>query len=236
MERVILIRHNDGPEDDRVATWLRARGIEPETRRPFLGEPLGPVDGSVAATVVYGGPFNVFEEDRHPFLAEEHRWIGQCIEAQVPVLGICQGAQSVARVLGAAVGPTDPPFHEFGYYPVEPTEVGRALLPEPLHLAQSHFHCFDLPDGAERLARSAAYPNQAFRYGEGCYGFQFHAEVTPAGFRRWQEADWAPFGRPGAQTPEEQDRLMAVHDAAQDRWFNGFLAMFFAPVVAASAA
>jgi GMP synthase (glutamine-hydrolysing) len=226
-KRVVLIRHGDDPTDDRVAAYFRGRNIEPETRRPFKGDALGDVDDSVAAGVVYGGPFNVFETDRHGFLNDEHRWIEQCIGGGVPLLGICQGAQSVAHVLGARVGPKEGELHEFGYYPLHPTGAGKALFPEELHVCQSHFHEFAIPDGAELLASGDAFPNQAMRYGARTYGFQFHPEVTRAGFRRWQDRPWAPYGKPGVQTREEQERLGERHDQAQHDWFMGFLDRLF---------
>jgi GMP synthase (glutamine-hydrolysing) len=177
--------------------------------------------------VIHGGPFNVFETGRHRFLIDEHRWAEQCMARGVPLLGICQGAQSIAHVLGARVGPKESEPHEFGYYPLSPTEAGEALFPSEFHVCQCHFHEFAIPDGAELLASSDAFPNQAMRYGERTYGFQFHAEVTRAGFRRWQEKPWAAFGKPGAQTREEQDRLGVLHDAAQHDWFMGFLDRLF---------
>lgn len=225
--RVVLIRHGDEPDDDRVVQFFTSRGVQPEIRRPFRGEVLGEADGSVAASVVYGGPFNVFEEEKHPFLREEARWITQCMGRGIPLLGICQGAQQIARVLGAEVGPKPGEPTEFGYYEITPTEEGRDILPGPLVVTQSHFHGFDIPPGATRLAGSALFPNQAFRHGETSYGFQFHPEVTPEGFRRWQAAPWARYGRPGAQSREEQDRLMAAHDPAQHDWFMGFLERLF---------
>lgn len=229
--RVVLVRHETDPLDDRVTAWFRACGIEPEVRRPFRGETLDPADGSVAASVIYGGPFNVFEEDRHPFLLAENRWIESCLAADIPLLGICQGAQSIARVLGAKVGPPDPEMHEFGYYPVHATEAGADLFPDGLHVTQAHFHGFDIPAGAERLARSDLFPNQAMRYGGNCYGFQFHAEMTPTGFRRWQDADWAAYGKPGAQTRARQDALQAQHDGPMGAWFNGFMDGLFGGAV-----
>jgi len=228
--RVVLIRHGDDPIDDRVVTYFRSRNIEPAIRRPFKGDPLGEVDGSVAASVVYGGPFNVFDTDRHPFLNDEHRWIEQCIAREVPLLGICQGAQSVAHVLGAWVGPKEGEPHEFGYYPIRPTDAGREWFPDEIHLVESHFHEFAIPAGAERLAESDGWPNQAMRYGDRTFAFQFHAEVTPTGFRRWQERSGSYFGKPGAQTRDDQNRLQALHDGAQHRWFMGFLDRLFGGV------
>jgi GMP synthase (glutamine-hydrolysing) len=234
MARVVLIRHGDEPDDDRVVTYFRFHGIEPEIRKPFKGETLGAVDSAVIGSVLYGGPFNVFEEARHPFLYDENRWIEQCIARDVPLLGICQGGQSIAHVLGAPVGPRPGEPHEFGYYEIHATETGRDYFPDSLVVAQSHFHEFQLPAGAELLAGSDAFPQQAFRYGAGTFAFQFHAEQTPAGFRRWQSQNRASYGRPGAQTREQQDALMAEHDRSQHGWFMSFLHRLFGPGIAAS--
>jgi len=225
--RVVLIRHGHDPDDDRVVTYFRSRNVEPEFVHPFAGEPLGDPDDRVAACVVYGGGYNVFETDAHPFLADEHRWIEQCIAREVPLLGICQGAQSIAHALGARCGPRPGEPYEFGYYPVRATPAGGVYFPEELVVAQAHFHAFELPDGAERLAESDAFPCQAIRYGRNTFALQFHPEVTRAGFRRWQNADWAWYGKPGAQSREAQDQLAGTHDEAQHRWFMGFLDRLF---------
>jgi GMP synthase (glutamine-hydrolysing) len=225
--RVLLIRHDDSPPDDRVHTYLCLNGFEPVVIRPCDGDTVPELDASWAGSVVFGGPFTVYSEDEFPFLRDEHRWIRQCLDAEVPLLGICQGAQSIAWTLGAEVGPPPSGMHEFGYYEIRPTDEGRAFLPGPLRVAQAHFHTFGIPDGAVRLAESDLYPNQAFRYGERVYGVQFHPEVTIEAFRRWQDADWAAYGQPGAQTREEQTALMLEHDAAQAAWFTGFLASLF---------
>jgi GMP synthase (glutamine-hydrolysing) len=228
MARFVLIRHGDDPDDDRVVTYFRSKGIEPEIRKPFKGETLGDVDRSVAASVIYGGPFSVFEEDKHPFLRDENRWIEQCMKNAIPLLGICQGAQSIARVLGADVGPKAGEPHEFGYYQIAATEAGRAFLPDRMVVCQSHYHEFQVPAGTSLLASSELFAHQAFQHGATTFGFQFHPEVTPAGFRRWQQSDWAFYGKPGAQTRAQQDAAMARHDQRQHQWFMGFLDRLFA--------
>jgi GMP synthase (glutamine-hydrolysing) len=237
--KIVLVYHADDPPDDRVLAFARQNGLDPVIRRPFqgddlgdllgdvLGDPLDETGPDVAGSVVFGGPFSVFAEDQHPFLHDEAAWIRACMARGIPLLGICQGAQQIARVLGASVGPHPAGMHEFGYYPVTATPEGRDVLPETLVVAQSHYHGFALPEGAVRLASSPLYPNQAFRFGTSTYGFQFHAETTMPGFRRWQDRDWAPYGKPGAQTRAEQEALMHAHDARQADWFNGFLARLF---------
>jgi GMP synthase (glutamine-hydrolysing) len=225
--KIVLVRHGDDPPDDRVVTFAVLNGFEPVFVRPFKGDKLGPPGRDVAGSVVYGGPFNVFEESKHPFLNNEADWIRACIANDVPLLGICQGAQQIARTLGAWAGPLDSPVHEFGYYPISPTAEGRDFLPEALHMTQAHFHTFAIPDGAVHLASSPMFPNQAFRHGDRTFAFQFHPEVTIEGFRRWQDAPWAAYGKPGVQTRAEQDALMVEHDARQAAWFYSFLRELF---------
>lgn len=227
--RVVLIRHEGDPPDDRVHTWLTTRGFEPIVRRPYAGEPLPADDDGIFGSVIYGGPFPVYADDEHRFLRDEHRWIERCLERRLPLLGICQGAQSIAHVLGAAVGPPPSGVHEFGCYEIRPAGDAGAFLERPLHVIQNHYHAFEIPVGAVRLAESDLYANQAFRVGDRAFGVQFHPEMTIEGFRRWQAAPTAAYGKPGAQTRVEQDRLLAVHDATTAAWFYAFLEGLFGP-------
>jgi len=226
-KRVILIRHGDDPPDDRVYTHMTLAGFEPILCKPFAGDAVPFADESVVGSVVYGGRFEAYAYDRYPFLRDEARWIEHCMRRNIPLLGICQGAQQIAHVLGAPVGPPADERAEFGYYRVEPTQAGRSFLPEPLYVAQSHFHTFGIPSGAIHLARSELFPNQAFSYGATTFALQFHAEVTIEGFRRWQDQPGTRYDRRGAQTREEQDALMLPYDAAQAKWFYHLLAALF---------
>lgn len=225
-KRVLSVRHGDEPLDDRATAWLRNAGYVVETRRPFKGETLGVPEDDLAATIIYGGLYNVYETGRHPFLREEYRWLDACLNAGVPVLGICQGCQMIAHHLGAWAGPRAEEIFEFGYYEITPAPGAGGFLDAPLTVTQAHFHTFELPGGAVRLAGNANYQNQAFRWGDITFGLQFHPEVTPTGFRRWQEEKREAYGRPGVQSRDMQDALMARHDAAQAAWFEGFLGSF----------
>lgn len=226
-KKLILVRHGDEPDDDRVHSFAQLNGFVPETYRPFRGDTLPKLDSRVAGTVIFGGVQSAADYARYPYLEAEADWIKACIAAKRPVLGICLGAQLISRSLGGSVGALNGELHEFGYYPITPTEVGKDFMPCSMHVTEAHYQTFTLPEGGELLATSPGYHNQAFRYGDKVYGVQFHPECTIEIFRRWQQSDWAPYGKPGAQTSEEQTRLMIEHDAAQGAWFNGFLEQFF---------
>ena len=115
-DRVVLVCHNPLPADDRVRAYLVKSGYTVDVRRPYDGDALGDVGEDVAGTVVYGGMFNAYDFDDHPFLRDEDRWIGGCLGKGLPTLGICQGAQQIALHLGAEVGPKPDEVMEFGCY------------------------------------------------------------------------------------------------------------------------
>ncbi|MEL6886179.1 MAG: glutamine amidotransferase [Pseudomonadota bacterium] len=227
--RILCVRHEADPTDDRITAWCAAHGIRADIRRPYLGDALGGITDDLAGVVVYGGTYNAYDSDKHPFLTEEYRMIDATMQAQVPLLGLCQGAQMIAHHMGAFAGAPAHGSHEFGYYEVTPTDAGQDLLPQPMHFTQAHFHTFDIPGGATHLARSALFENQAFAVDDHVMAFQFHPEQTIPGFQRWQDrgADWGRYEEPGVQDRAEQTRLMHAHDAAQHDWYMAFLDRYF---------
>lgn len=152
---------------------------EPEAQ-PILRDDYG--------LVILGGPMSVTQLERYPHLAVELALIEQAMAKRIPVLGICLGAQLIAKALGATVQPN--PHPEIGWYEVSTTAVGRAdavlqHFQHREHIFQWHCDTFSLPRGAERLASTSTCPQQAFRYGTNVYAFQFHLEVEAAMIRRW---------------------------------------------------
>lgn len=159
-------------------------GLEVRTLWPLAGEPL-PSHGEVSGALVMGGPMNVDEVERHPGLAAEREWLAAAVSLEMPVLGICLGAQLLARALGARVRPEQSP--EIGFAPVkvhDPDDpVLGALAPETTAL---HWHgdVFDLPDGATPLASSERTELQAFRR-EKAWGVLFHPEADVGLLDTW---------------------------------------------------
>ena len=165
---------------------LRARGLQLVRVELDEGEAL-PDWREFAAIVVMGGPMGAYEDAAYPWLGSEKRLLSQAVHGDVPVWGVCLGAQLLAAALGARVYRGDEP--EVGVLPVElEADAGAdpvfAAAPPSFPTLQWHGDTFELPAGATRLAGSPAYRNQAFRVGRS-YGLQFHVEVSLDLAREW---------------------------------------------------
>jgi GMP synthase-like glutamine amidotransferase len=141
------------------------------------------------AIIAMGGPMSVNDGAGLPWLRAEKKLVEGAVRAGAPFWGVCLGVQLLAASLGARVYAGQDP--EVGVLPVELTEEGSrdpvfSALPPTFLSLQWHGDTFDLPQGAVRLARSPAYPNQAFRF-ENAYGVQFHLEVSGEMAREWMD-------------------------------------------------
>jgi len=188
MTRLLVIQH---VPHERLGTFEEAfeaedcslvtfRAEEPGARWPSLER----VDGIVSM----GGPQSVYERATYPWIAKELALLRQAVDAKLPILGVCLGAQMLAAALGAKV--TKSPQKEIGWYPVmrEPGAEGDPLFEsfgQTETVFQWHGDTFALPKGAVRLASSPLCQEQAFRYRENVYGWQFHLEVTEPIIRAW---------------------------------------------------
>lgn len=236
MKTVVLVRHGRSALEDRAANHLRNRGFTLEERLPCEGDALPALTEEHAGVIIYGGPFAVHETERHPFLKAEMRLAEQAMARDLPLLGLCQGAQQIAHLLGARVGPQEKRLCEFGYYPLWPAAAGREIIPRGLIVPQAHHHGFEVPVGADLLAASDFYPHQAFRFGQRSFALQFHPEATADQMRSWQRLIGSEFfGRPGAQSAAQQNQEMATHEPALDAWFRGFLDQLFSAAGAPAA-
>jgi GMP synthase (glutamine-hydrolysing) len=148
--------------------------------------PPRPVD-EYPAVLVLGGAMHADQDHLHPWLREESLLLQRLLDQRVPVLGVCLGAQLLARAAGAPVAPATQP--EIGWYGVELTDAGRTDpilrdLPPRFHAFQWHFYTYGIPAGGVELASSSVC-TQAFRLGDAAWGVQFHPEVTEGQIARW---------------------------------------------------
>ncbi len=140
------------------------------------------------ALIILGGPMNIGQEPVYPHLNYEKQVILDAIERGIPVLGICLGAQLIASALNAKVYSADE--KEVGWYPMSLTEDGKKdpvlkHIKTTMDIFQWHGFTFDLPEGAVRLVEGHKCVNQAFRFGDNVYGFQFHLEASLRLIQRW---------------------------------------------------
>jgi GMP synthase (glutamine-hydrolysing) len=181
---VLVILHQEHSIPGHVGRLLVSNGHRLDIRRPRFGCPLPETLEHHAGLVIFGGPMSANDAD--DFLKKETDFIGVALKEKKPFLGICLGAQMLARQLGAKVG-FDPDLHaEIGYYPINVTEAGKRLCEWPAYFYQWHREGFSLPHGATLLVeRDGRFPNQAISYGGTAFGLQFHPEITYWQVNRW---------------------------------------------------
>lgn len=187
MKSAVAIRHVGFEDLGAFAPALRAAGYQVHYRDIGEQELSSPEPEKADLLILLGGPIGAYEDHAYPFLAEEIGILEQHLAANRPTLGICLGAQLIARAAGAQVFPSG--VKEIGFAPIRLTQAGQSscLAPfadEPMTL---HWHgdTFDLPAGAARLASTDLCENQAFAMGPNIIGFQFHPEASAKGFEKW---------------------------------------------------
>ncbi len=218
---VLIILHQEHSSPGRVGQALVRLGFPLDIRRPRFGDPLPENMDGHSGAAIFGGPQSA--NDSEDFIRREIDWIGVPLRDNKPYLGICLGAQMMARHLGSRVYPHPQGHAEVGYYPIRPTAAGLEVCETwPDHVYQWHREGFDLPREAEILAEGDAFFVQAFRYGSG-YALQFHPEVTHAMMCRWTVRGHARLQLPGAKPRAEHFADRAVHDLAARNWLVAFL-------------
>jgi GMP synthase-like glutamine amidotransferase len=167
-----------------IEPWLREAGYAIDNTRLYESTILPALDG-LDLLIVMGGPMSVNDEADYPWLVDEKRFILRAIEAGLPVLGICLGAQLIASALGQRIYPNRE--KEIGWFPIEGlavTDETGFSLPPNLEVFHWHGETFDLPPDAIHLARSEGCENQAFLLPDRVVGLQCHLETTPDSARQ----------------------------------------------------
>jgi GMP synthase-like glutamine amidotransferase len=177
------------------------------------------------AVMVFGGAMHPDQDAQHPWLRSEVSFIQQALDHGVPTIGVCLGAQLIARATGAWVGPAD--AAEVGWFTVELNEDGEAdpvlgVIPGRVDAFQWHYYTFELPASAVELAASAS-ACQAFRVGERAWGIQFHAEVVRDMLDSWFEHGAAELPKPVAEITADTDRYLETWNEQGRALCNAFL-------------
>tara|TARA_B100000029_G_scaffold315840_1_gene308241 strand:+ start:1158 stop:1856 length:699 start_codon:yes stop_codon:yes gene_type:complete len=182
MKKVLYVLHQKTSVTGDVGIKFKNRGFESEILRPPLGDILPTDLSSYSAIVIFGGPMSVNDDDQ--FLIDEINWMKNVIESNVPFLGICLGAQILAKYLGCDVIKNKNDLSEIGFYEIEPTKEGNDIFKNQNVFYQFHTEGFEIPNECQLLARGDVFKNQAFRF-QNCYALQFHPEVNFFLHLRW---------------------------------------------------
>ncbi len=186
-----------------------------------------PALDDVAGLIVLGGEMNADQVEAYPFLAGERELLGRAVTEGVPVLGICLGAQLLARALGASVSLA--PVREMGFFPVHPTggsDPLAAVFAPGDPVFQWHEDTWELPGGASLLLTGERVRNQGFRAGPGAWGFQFHLEVDRRGLDAWLDLSGPElervWGTSASEVRRQADRHLPAHEARGREVFARF--------------
>ncbi len=198
----------EGPET--LAMSLQEKGCSADIIKLYEGQSLPDGLDGINAVVCLGGPMNVYEEDKYPYLKEVDIFIKEVLKKKIPYLGLCLGSQLLAKASGGKV--VKSPVEEIGWYKAR-------LLDDPLFkdvdglLDVFHWHgdMFAPSPDARLIATGDGCPNQAFRVGANAYGLQFHVEITRESIDNWSKA----------YSPDQEERckeMLKVYDTIKTRY------------------
>jgi len=182
MKKVLYVLHQKTSVAGDIGNKFKDRGYLEEIIRPPLGDRLPEDLSKYSAIVIFGGPMSVNDDDQ--FIKDEIEWMAKVIKSKIPFLGICLGAQILAKYLGCDVVKNEKDLAEIGFYEIKPVGEGDNIFKNQNVFYQFHTEGFELPEGCQLLARGEIFKNQAFRY-ENCYALQFHPEVNMIVHLRW---------------------------------------------------
>lgn len=184
---ILIIKHAHSEGPGTLEDFFRQTDWQVKVAELWQNKSLPAVE-DCDAVISLGGPMSVYETDKYPFLQKEEVFLKDAIRNEVPVLGICLGAQILAKISGAKISKAAE--KEIGWYELMLTENANSDmlfrgLKNSLDVFQWHEDTFDIPDGATLLATSKACRNQAFRFSKCAWGLQFHPEMTEDMLDAW---------------------------------------------------
>lgn len=217
-KKIVVVKHAENEGPGTIGTFFEDHGWPVEVIELGKGEVLPNEFDGIAAVIMLGGPMNVYEEDTYPFLKDEDLFITRLLIEEIPFLGICLGAQLLAKTCNARVEKA--PAREIGWFDVELSGEGRKDplfkgLSRKITVFQWHEDTFAIPNKGVLLAHGAVCAHQAFRVGDNAYGFQFHIEVTEDMVREWSAGFAIETGARTATLKSHRDRMKACGTEVQ---------------------
>lgn len=220
MKQAIIIQHVGFEDLDGFAPALADHDFDVTAYNAADHLPHDIVDCDLL--IVLGGPIGAYQETAYPFLSDELNLIKQRLANGRPLMGICLGAQLIARAAGARVFPSG--VKEIGFAPITLTEAGEdsCLAPFTRAPVTLHWHgdTFDLPERATHLASSELCRNQAFSIGSHVIGFQFHPEATGRHIEHWLVGHAAELAAAGINVNELRRQAEALAPGLESKAYQ----------------
>ena len=174
---ILVFQHHPLEGLGTIQHWLESHQASITYHKFFEDQSIPNID-DYDALIIMGGPMSVNDEDEHPWITDAVKTIKRAIDSNKKVLGICLGAQLIAKSLGAIVKPNQ--HKEIGLHPIFPVKTSNTdvfTFPNPLNVIHWHSQTFDIPPNATHIAQSEACSNQGFQLGKNVIGLQFHLEL-----------------------------------------------------------
>ncbi len=219
---ILVVKHVVSEDAGLIGDLLRERGCKASTVELEKGDSLPASLSPFNAVVFMGGPMGVYDEERYPFLIEEDKLIKEAVSNGIPFLGVCLGAQLLAKACGARVHSAA--CSEIGYFDISITPEGKgdpifSGVPPSIKVFQWHNDTFDIPAGGVLLATAEECRNQAFKIGKNAYGLQFHIESTPEMVSLWLNED---LSNPDPTIKERAEKIISE----ADKVYNAMLSYY----------
>lgn len=188
----LIIQHAEGEGLGTIDGLLKRKGVYTHFIKVFKNQRIPRTPDGYSGLIVLGGPMGVYEDDLYPFIKDEIDLIEKALRKDIPILGICLGAQMLAKAGGSDVYRGK--RKEIGWYRIILTDAGKRDrlfigLPDKFIVFQWHGDTFDIPEGSICLGFSDLFPHQIIKVGKRAYGLQFHLEVTEGMVRDWVDAN-----------------------------------------------
>lgn len=232
MKPILVLQHLSADGPAYLGRWLAEQGVPVDVRDTEAGDAYPDSLAGHGALAILGGEMSA--NDPLPSLRRAEALFIEALRQGIPTLGHCLGGQLMARALGARIGDSPAPevgFNEVRLLPGPGSEFWFGAR-SPMHVFQWHFEAFDLPEGAEGLATSAACPHQAFAIGPHL-AMQFHIELDAEKLDRWSRDEGDRFRQAMARHPasvhggermrQDGGELLAPHQALAARIYGRWL-------------